>query len=229
MSQAIHSVLIAFTTRISSDGLACVINNFEGFTVTKSFPIENRILDNFPDHSHADFLVMEVNCPGKRDLDYIRRVREAFPQQRIVLISNLPRHNVGIDLLESGISAYLLKSCGKEDLQTALHKVIEGKPYFCSEITKNLLATEKLTQQEIEVKLTDREKEVLGMLVNSYSNKQIAFRLKLSENTIKTHRKNIHAKFGGSNLIGLVRYACRSNLIDFGSDGFCLVCPYVHL
>lgn len=224
-----NKVIIAYTSRLFSDGLACIINNFEGFTAIRSFALlGSRILDNFPDKTYADILVLEVNCPLKLHLEHIHSLLEAFPNQRIVLLSNLPRPDIGVALIESGISVYMIKSCGKEDLLAAFHKIIEGKPYFCSDITQRLLSTNHKDRQEKEVKLTDREKEILGLLVRSYSNKQIAIRLNLSENTIKTHRKNIHAKFGVSNLIGLVRHACRSNLIDFGDDGFCLVCPYVH-
>lgn len=221
-------VFIAYTSRLFSDGLHDMIDTFEGYTAMRSFPFGNSILDNFSDKTRADILVLEVNCPLKRHLEQIYCLLEAFPNQKIILLSNQPRLEIGVDIIESGISAYMLKSCGKEDLLAAFRKIIEGKHYFCSDITQRLLSPNYENPYEKEVKLTDREKEILGLLVNSYSNKQIAIQLSLSENTVKTHRKNIHAKFGVSNLIGLVRYACRSNLIEFGDEGFCLVCPYVH-
>ena len=221
-------IIIAYTSKLFSDGLACVINDFEGFTPIKSFQLRNNALDNFPENTYADILILEVNWPSKSDQKNIERLLKAFPNQKIVLLSFQPRHDIGIDLIESGISAYMLKSCGKEDLLAALHKIAEGTVFFCSEITKRLISPNHGDSKEEELKLTDREKEILGLLVKSYSNKQIAIRLNLSENTIKSHRKNIHAKFGVSNLIGLVRYACRSNLIDFGNDEFCAVCPYMN-
>ena len=101
-------------------------------------------------------------------------------------------------------------------------------PYICADISKSLLSGKRRIQEEENKLLTDREKEVLFLLVNNTSIKKIAHSLKISENTVKTHRRNIHSKFGVSNLIGLVRYACRSNLIDFGDDEYCMVCPYVN-
>jgi len=163
-----------------------------------------------------------------RDLNHIQTLVASYPLLNILLISLLPRTNIGFDLLDSGISGYLLKSCAKEDLMSALNKISENKPYICSDITQNLFTGKRKDQDKKEFDLTDREKEILSMLVSSHTNKQIASKLNLSENTVKTHRRNIHAKFGVSNLLGMVRYACRSNLIDFGDDGYCLVCPYVN-
>ena len=228
MDRPQHNISIGFKSRMFSDGLDSIVKSFDHFNVLSSFPFGNNQLKNLPEIQVEDILILELNCPSNRDLESILLLREKYPLHKFILISMLPRHNVGIRLMEIGISAYLLKSCGQNDLLTALNKVVNGKHYYCADITENLLSAKSKAEHVKEIELTEREKEILGMLVTGLTNKQIANCLNISENTIKTHRKNIQQKFGVSNLIGMVRYACRSNLIDFGDDGFCTVCPFVN-
>jgi len=223
-----HKISIGYTTRLFSDGLEAIIEQFEDFTVEFTSPIGNELFNRLTNNSFELILILQVNCPSSRDIGHIKHVIESYPLVKILLLSLLPRTNIGIELIESGISGYLLKSCTKEDLSSALNKITDNKPYICSDITQNLFTGKKKDRDKKAYDLTDREKEVLSMLVSSHTNKQIASKLNLSENTVKTHRRNIHSKFGVSNLLGMVRYACRSNLIDFGDDGHCLVCPYVN-
>lgn len=223
-----HSISIAYTTRLFSDGLEAIIGHFEDFSITFTSPIGKDLIHQLTNHSFEQILILQVNCPSTRDLNQIKNLMETYPFLKILLLSLLPRTNIGIELIESGISGYLLKSCTKEDLLSALNKITENKPYICSDITHNLFSGKKTDYDKKTYDLTDREKEVLSMLVSSHTNKQIADKLNLSENTVKTHRRNIHSKFGVSNLLGMVRYACRANLVDFGDDGYCLVCPYVN-
>ena len=228
MSRQIHKISIGYTTRLFSDGLEAIIDRFENFTVEFTSPIGKELFNKLANNSFEQILILQVNCPSTRDLDQIKKLIESYPLVKILFLSLLPRTNIGFELIESGISGYLLQSCAKEDLLSALNKISENKPYICSDITQNLFTGKKKDHDKKEYDLTDREKEVLSMLVSSHTNKQIASKLNLSENTVKTHRRNIHTKFGVSNLLGMVRYACRSNLIDFGDDGYCLVCPYVN-
>jgi DNA-binding NarL/FixJ family response regulator len=228
MSDQKYKISIGYTTRLFSDGLEAIIGQFENFNIAFTSPIGKELFSQLNNNSFDQILILQVNCPSMRDLDQIQTLSAAFPQIKILLISLLPRTNIGFDIIDSDIAGYLLKSCTKEDLLSALNKISEDKPYICSDITSSLFSKKKENQEKKDYDLTEREKEVLSMLVSSHTNKQIAIHLNLSENTIKTHRRNIHAKFGVSNLLGMVRYACRSNLIDFGDDGYCLVCPYVN-
>lgn len=221
------SIFIGYTTRLFGEGLGSIVRGFENFNLVDTVPIGKELFKNLSLTGSDEILILEINCPGKRDLDHIKELIKSFPLVKVLLLSMLPRKDIGIQLLDSGISGYLLKSCGEADLLSALNKIIDNKPYFCSDITQNLFTGKNKDQVNTDITLSDREKEVLSLLVNNHTNKQIALKLNLSENTVKTHRRNIHSKFGVSNLLGLVRYACRANLIDFGDDGYCPG-PYVN-
>lgn len=221
-----NQIVIGYTAKLFSDGLESMIEEFDGFAVLDRAPVGKALLDLLKPLNDVDILIIELNYPGNNDLVNLRSLLTAFPLIKILLLSYLPRNHMSSKLIECGIDAYLLKSCTRQDMLTALKKLIDNKNYFCSDITKNIMAANKRSQNKAEINLTIREKEILTMLVNCKTNNQIAIKIGLSENTIKTHRRNIQTKFGVNNLLGMVRYACRTNLIDFGVDEFCMECPH---
>ncbi len=146
---------------------------------------------------------------------------------RQTLISDLIRNGMFSDMLNTGIEGYILHTCSKRDLETAIVKLRSNERYICTSITSQIFCKmgQNSTSDNI-IKLTLREKEVLGLLVKMHSNKSIASELSISELTVKTHRKNIMKKFGSKNLLSLVRYACRENLINGKNDDFCKGCTH---
>jgi len=221
-----NQIVIGYTNKLFSDGLVSMIGGFDEFAVLKTTPVGKDLLILLKQLNGVDILIIELNKPGISDLVNLRTLLTAFPLIRILLLSHLPRNHLSYKLIDSGIDAYLLKSCNRQDVLTALEKLNENKNYFCSDITKKIMAENNRSQNQEEINLTLREKEILTMLVNCKTNNQIANKIGLSENTVKTHRRNILTKFGVNNLFGMVRYACRASLIDFGGDEFCLECPH---
>lgn len=228
MGQDLHKISIGFKSKMFAEGLESLSKALKNYQVISTFSVGECTKEVLPEVEACNILILELNFPLKSELEFIYQLRERFPDQQILLISLMPRHEIGINLIESGISAYLLKSCGYSDLMTALQKLATRKRYFCSDITEFLLSSNNSEENSKDFDLTAREKEVLGMLVCGKSNKQIANCLNISENTIKTHRKNIQEKFGVSNLIGMVRYACMSNLIDAEEKINGFHCPFMH-
>lgn len=228
MGSAKNQILVGYTSQLFSNGLESIIDGFDNFSVVNSIPVGEKLKKMLGNNGSPDFLILEVDHPGERDLKYIKLLAEAYSFTKILLLSHLPNRHMTGDLLESGISGYLLKSCSRQDLLSALSKMLEDKPYFCSDITKTLLAGHKMNQRFEEQSLTEREISILTLLVQGHTNKSVALDLKISENTVKTHRRNIQKKFGVNNLLGMVRYACRENLVDFGCTEFCTTCPYVN-
>jgi len=228
MASGINKVSIGYSSMLFSNGLEAIINEFDDFTVHTSVPVGDKLRTTLGNNGSPDFLILEMDYPKDRDLSYIKLLSETFGSVKILLLSHLSNRLMTGNLLESGISGYLLKSCSQQDLLSALTKMSEDKPYFCSDITKTLFTTNDSHHDFEEYTLTGRELEILALLVQSRTNKYIAENLKISENTVKTHRRNIQKKFGVSNLLGMVRYACRENLVDFGCAEFCKSCPYVN-
>lgn len=220
-----HQVVIAYTQKLCSEGLESLIDNSEDFAIRGIVPV-SELEEYLKSKNSFEILILELRYPSKRDLDFMIHLKKKFPMVRIMLISLQAGSELSSRLIESGIDSYLLKSCSKTDLFGALNNMVNGKNFFCSEIIKSILSSNGNSNKVLEVDLTQRETEILSLLVAGNTNIQIAKELMLSENTVKTHRKNILSKFGVNNLIGMIRYACRARLLDYGSDGFCAGCPH---
>lgn len=220
-----NQVIIAYKTSLLADGLELIIEGASNYCVIGKIPYGNELVELLSSFNETNIVIIELNCPLDTDLIYIDSLIEMFPTLKVFLLSHLPQIKMIKKILESRINAYLLKSCSKQDMIIALDKLAENKNYFCAQITKTLVE-KKNDAFEDDNLLSSREKEILGLLVSCKTNIEIANFLGLSENTIKTHRRNIQNKFGVNNLIGMIRYACRANLLDFENDEFCLKCPH---
>lgn len=221
-----HRIVISYSLKLFCDGLESLINGFHEFVVVDCIPYNEGLIGYLKHPQAFDVLIVESNHPTKGDLVYVNQIVETFPSLKILLISNKMRSRISSNLIEKGVNGYILKTCTKQDLFLALTKVLDGKNFYCPELTKAILHENHHSVHAPDINLSEREKEVLAMLISCKTNYQIATNLGLSENTIKTHRRNIQNKFGVNNLIGMVRYACRANLIDFGHDDFCADCPH---
>lgn len=220
-----HPILIGYTHKMVSDGLEAIIDKTEEFTVKYSIAIE-KLSEFLLSISHFEIIIVELNYPNHGNLNFLTQMKARYPDIWIILLSRQPSVDLGKKLINSGINAFLLKTGSKYDLFAALYKVVNGKKYFSSDLIRTVLSKNDCLHQSPEINLTPREAEVLGLLVNCKTNINIAKELGLSENTVKTHRKKILEKFGVNNIFGMIRYACRSRLIDYGPDGFCTGCPH---
>ncbi|HYW95427.1 MAG TPA: response regulator transcription factor [Bacteroidales bacterium] len=221
-----HNIFIGYTTRIFSDALEVMIESFGGFRVIWMAPVGSSLVESLQKLNDPGILILELNCPGDKDTEYIRNLSTSFPHLQILLLSyRFPKRFNG-NILDTGIDGYVLKSCTRQDIYSALTRLVQGESFFCTGVAKEILDRRKADVDEDKYQLTPREKEILTLLVSGETNQVIATHLGLSENTIKTHRRNIQNKFGVTNLLGMIRYACRTRLLDFGNDTFCLSCPY---
>lgn len=115
------------------------------------------------------------------------------------------------EILKEGVNGYVLKKDSRSELLNAINDVMEGKIFLSQDINKLLM--ENLQFPEQEKLLTPREREILKLIAEEYSNKQIAEELFISERTVETHRKNIFRKTKTQSLVGLIKFAYANNLI----------------
>jgi len=220
-----YQIVLAFTLKLFSEGLVSIIEGSNKFNVIYSVPMENDLSILPQSSKNIDILILELNYPNQKNIEFITHIKKAFPSIHIMLISYIPSTNLNMKLVDSGIDAYILKTCSSQDVLMALDKIMDNKQFICTDVIKTIISENNESQNNSEINITMREKEILALLVNCRTNSQIASDLKLSENTVKTHRKNILNKFGVKNLVGMIRFACRSHILDFESDGFCKECP----
>lgn len=162
--------------------------------------------------------LVDLNMPVMDGLTTIQQLNQRFPQVKIIVLTmynSLP-YLQKVTCLH--IHGYLLKNAGKTELLQALRSVHAGKSYYSQEIAQLLMENahrlhESNAQQQGESLLTKREIEVLRLLSEEYTTKEIADSLFLSVHTVETHRKNLLNKLQVKNTVGLVRYALEQKLI----------------
>lgn len=160
----------------------------------------------------ADVVLMDISMPGMDGVELCAVMKEKYPG---IFILGLSSFNQGIyikKMLENGASGYILKNSSKEDLIKAIHSVNEGSIFINGEVAESLREHERAGKFQLPV-LTPREKEILQLISEGYTNPQIAGKIFLSPFTVDSHRKNLLAKLGVNNTASLIRLAIEQKLI----------------
>lgn len=160
----------------------------------------------------ADVVLMDISMPGMDGVELCAVMKEKYPG---LFILGLSTYNQGLyikKMMENGASGYILKNSSKEELIKAVHTVYEGGIYFSGEVGEALQAYQKSFKTEMPV-LSSREKEILSLIAEGYTNPQIAEKIFLSQFTVDSHRKNLLAKLNVKNTATLIKFAVEHKLI----------------
>jgi NarL family two-component system response regulator LiaR len=158
-----------------------------------------------------DVVLMDLVMPGKSGIEAIRDLRLNLPQIKIIALTSFQEPDLVKEALREGAISYLLKNVSGRDLVTAIRSANAGKPTLAPEVTLDLVMREK--KQEAIDMLTLREKEVLQLMVDGFSNPDIARKLFISRSTARAHVSNILSKLGVSNRAEAVAFALRNRLV----------------
>jgi two-component system response regulator NreC len=166
-----------------------------------------------------DVVVLDVAMPILNGIEAARQVSARFPNTAIVFLSMHADEGYVLKALKSGARAYLLKDSAEVDLIAAIKAVSEGKAFFSPAISKMLVEDYMRQMRERDVEdsyelLTTREREVLQLLAEGKSNKDVSGLLNLSPYTVETHRSNIFQKLNLHNSAELILYAIRKGVIS---------------
>lgn len=160
----------------------------------------------------ADVVLMDINLPDINGVELCAIMKEKYPG---VMVLGLSTFNQGLyikKMMENGASGYILKNASKVELLKAIRAVYEGNIYFSGEVGEALKAYQKSSKQVLPV-LSRREREILVLIGEGYTNPQIAEKLFVSHFTIDSHRKNLLAKLNVKNTATLIRFAIEHQLI----------------
>jgi DNA-binding NarL/FixJ family response regulator len=166
-----------------------------------------------------DVAVMDIAMPNLSGIEAAQRIATAQPNTAIVILSMHSDEGYVLRALKVGAKGYLLKDSAEGDLIEAIKAVHQGKTFFSPEISKMLVED---YVREIRTRgaedtydlLTSREREILQLLAERKSNKEIALALNISVYTIETHRRNLHDKLNLHSLAELILYAVRKGIIS---------------
>lgn len=209
MEAAIKIVLVD-DHRIVLDGLKRLLDNDGDFNVVAAVNSAEEALKVLAKEP-IDLLLTDYTMQGMSGLELANQVKEHYPHMKRVLLSMHDEAHLIKQIMKAGVDGYLLKSIQEAELKQALKQIMNGLPFVSPEITKLMMAD--LSSGKKEELLTDREQEILRLIVKEFPNKQIADKLFISERTVETHRKNIFRKTNTASIVGLVKFAFENNLV----------------
>ncbi|MFY9489219.1 MAG: response regulator transcription factor [Solirubrobacterales bacterium] len=170
-----------------------------------SFAVEHR----------PDVAILDVSMPKLTGLQAAREIKQQAPDVNVLLLSMHDDERYLYEALRVGAGGYVLKRAADQDLVRAVRAVNDGEPFLTDDAQRSLVKAWMESDEEPRMdKLTDRELEVVKLIAEAHTNKQIAEILGLSEKTVESHRSNILNKLGMSDRVELVRYAVRRGLIE---------------
>jgi DNA-binding NarL/FixJ family response regulator len=161
---------------------------------------------------HPDIVLMDLAMPEMDGLEATRRLRQRHPQVKVLILTQHDNQEYILPALQAGAAGYVLKRSGGREVITAIRQVHEQGAFLAPGVAAEMLRDYAATGGETP-RLTEREREVLRLVVEGKSNKEIAQQLVISPKTASVHRTNIMEKLGVRNSAELVRYVMEHRLL----------------
>ena len=208
-------ILIADDHGIVRSGIRMLIDRQEGMRVVAEAEDGLQAVD-LAQSTRPDVAILDVSMPRMTGLQAAREIKLRAPDTSVLLLSMHDDERYFFDAVDVGASGYVLKRAADTDLIDAIQAVARGEQ-FVSPDTERAVIKEWLDgsrDERLEDPLTPRELDVVKLIAEAYTNKQIAEILNVSEKTVESHRANVLAKLGMRDRVELVRYAIRRGLIQ---------------
>ncbi len=208
-------VILADDHKIMREGLRALLEKQQNFEVVAE--AENGLdAVQLTKKLRPHIVIMDIGMPGLNGIEATRQIIADVPSTKVIALSMHSDKRFVIEMLKAGVSAYLIKDSASEELASAIRTVLVNKPYLSPKITgvvlKDYLNTLSKTEPSAFTLLTPREREVLQLIAEGRTTKQIATVLFVSVKTVDTHRQQLMEKLNLRSVAELTKYAIREGL-----------------
>jgi NarL family two-component system response regulator LiaR len=163
-----------------------------------------------------DIVLMDISMPKINGLEATRLIKEQFPSVKVLILTQHDNREYITPALQAGAAGYVLKRSGRREMLNALRQVYEQGAFLTGKVTQEVLQEYSQNgngNDDSELDLTEREDQVLRLIVDGKSNKEIALHLGISPKTVSVHRTNIMTKLNVQNTVELIRYVTKHHLL----------------
>ena len=214
-------ILLADDHQLILDGINLLLKDAPDIDIVDEANHGDEVLDVL-NRRKIDVILMDINMPFKDGITTTREVKQLYPDVKVLALTMVKEGPIITKMLDAGASGYILKNTSKDELISAIRKVANGSKYFSSDVSEEMMNNFAATKEKMKVAnatiqkdhLTAREIEIIKLIVEGYSNAEIAEKLIRSPRTIDTHRTNIMKKINVHNIAGLIKYAMANGLIE---------------
>ena len=211
-SRPLMRVLIVDDHPVTRDGLRAALSMSEEVDVVGEAPSGEEAVERVKELS-PDVVFMDVRMPGMGGLEATKEIRRISPDTKVILFTVDESRASIADAIRAGVSGYLLKDVGADELIQAARLAIQGKAVIHPALTRALIEEVQYVEQRPQTPLSKRESEILQKVAYGATTKEVARELQISPHTVKTHLERIFEKLGANDRAQAVAIAIRTGIV----------------
>lgn len=210
-------LLMADDHEIFRDGFKLMLTKYPDIVLVGEAENGKELLE-LTQKLQPDVIITDIKMPVMDGIEAAKKISELFPDIGIIGLSMFDEDDLIVDMLEAGAKGYLIKNAGKEQITEAIRTVYNNDPYYCkttSHKLTNMIARSRFNpyKKAAKVEFSEREIEIIDLICNELTNKEISDKLFISIRTVEGHRLKILEKMNVKNTVGLVVYAIKMGLV----------------
>jgi len=209
-------ILHANANVLMANGLNTILQKGGGIDSIQLATNENELFEAL-DNENYELIVIDPNAEGHFTVDTTLKLKERYPEQKTLIISDIESPYKVLSILEKGVQGYLTRQCDVAEVTHAIFAIAKGEKFYCNKIIDIILNKQFVEGEEENCEpttLTERESEITALIASGMTNKEIGEELHLSHHTVHSHRKNILKKLGINSVSELTVYAMNVGLIS---------------
>jgi len=215
-------VLIVDDHQIVRDGILRILTDEKDIELVGSVSSGKEALD-FIKCTLPEIVIADLSMPNMSGIELTERITKLYPSVKVLILSMFNNEEYIVSAIQAGAKGYLPKQDSTtEILLEAIRTIINGEEFYSPSISKivmksfvNNIKSSNVSDVAKKHQLTSREKEILKLYVEGYTNKEIAEKLSLSVFTIKTHKNNIMQKYNFKSTVEMIKFALRNNIVEW--------------
>jgi DNA-binding NarL/FixJ family response regulator len=215
MQNELKNIWVADDHQLVIDGIKLLLSQKTNVKVIGESNNGNDLLQALKNHP-IDFIISDLKMPGLNGFTLMSIIKENYPKIPLLVISMSDELEIIYKLFQTEVEGYILKNSGKDELFNAIDNILDGKIHYEGTLMQQILEKQRLKSVASEnknTKLSARELEILKLIANEKTSKEIADILFIGKQTVDFHRLNIYEKTGTKTLAGLIKHAIHHQII----------------
>lgn len=206
-------IIIADDHDVIIDGLTALLSTEKNLQIVGRANNGKQLLEIIK-NKPVDLIILDIEMPEMNGVEAAELLKAKYPELKILVLTMYNSPDFIANLLRHGVDGYILKNSRKQELLQAINSVFSGRSFYAPEVTEIMMDSFRQGQSNKEdtPELTPREKEIVRLIAEEHTSREIGEKLFISFHTVERHRKNIIAKLGVKNVAGLVKYALKNGL-----------------
>lgn len=214
-------VVLADDHELFRAGIRSLLENIKEVKIIGEAADGYAVIELVEKHN-PELAILDISMPGLNGLEALVRISKSSPNTKVILLSMYSNKEYVLQALKSGASGYILKDVAWDELELAIKKVMRGELYLYSKVAHHVIEFIKKDRPGVKTNLADtdyeqlspRHYEVLKLIGEGHSTKEIAIKLNLSVNTVESHRKELMKRLDIHDIAGLVRHSIKIGLVS---------------